>query len=460
MLVVLLDSKSELNAEQSGLSLLSISEGQGQGLMPYRAEVKLGESDATLLVSFEAGGYPRISFPCPDQGWDLSAYRGIELEVTNLEKKPVRCGLRVDNPGDEAEHFWNTETRLLEPGKTVKIRSVFGQNNGRPAYRLDASRITAYQFFLISPKEAVAIRLGEPRAYGVASEEQSRRFSEPEDRQRSIEPEDWLGDRPPVKGDWVQTLNEDFETNTLNDSVWSTRLAMIGPPREETQRYRDENVVVADGQVSLIVEQNPGHQYDDPTLPERDLAAGMLSSYDLWKQQYGYFEIRAKMPTAIGLGPTLSLIPDRGAESGLNMHERRTSHDFNGQGMEMDVVYHLTEWGAGRVGISTRWGGPAGTHIQKQWGDRYVYHGPTNDGWHTYGMLWEPDRLVWYIDGIKKGEWHSDAIANVPCYILVTMPMGKLATKEVALEQLPTSWDIDYIRVWQQADRVTLSMSE
>ncbi len=420
-----------------------------------RTEVTEAEGGKAIHATFEAGGYPKIAFPCPKGGWDLSAYRGIELTVTNLGETAVRGALRVDNPGDHKEQFWNTEVRLLKPGETVTIHSVFGQNNGKPGYPLDASRITAYQFFLLNPKEATVLRMGEPKAYGEPSPEQSReRFSKPEDRQIAVQTPDWIGQQPPVEGPWTLTLDEDFTAGTVDASVWSTHLAIIGPHREEAQRYRDANVALDEGKVRLTTEKNPGHQYDDPTLPRRDYAAGMLSSYDKWTQRYGYFEIRAKMPTARGLAIVFGLIPDRGPDNNLNMHERRTSHDFNGQGMEMDIVRHQTEWGPGRVSYGTRWGGPAGTHEPKNWGDSYVYHGPTGDSWHVYGMLWEPDRLVWYVDGKKTGEWRSEHIANVTSYLSLTMPLSKHSTKSIDESSLPDHWEVDYIRVWQRTDQL------
>ena len=150
--------------------------------------------------------------------------------------------------------------------------------------------------------------------------------------------------------------------------------------------------------------------------------------------------------------PVFSLIPDRGPDKGLNMHQRRTSHDFEGKGMEMDIFNHRTEWGAGRVGYSTRWGGPAGTHIQKNWGNAYVYYGPTADAWHTFGLLWEPGKLTWFVDGVKKEEWSDGAIADLTCYLSLTLPMGRNSPSGIDRDALPDELKIDYIRVWQRVE--------
>ncbi|CAA6689514.1 family 16 glycosylhydrolase [Lentimonas sp. CC10] len=436
------------------VSLVPYAEDALSSLSTRDARIESLESSGQLKVVFESGGYPNLSFPIPADGWDLSAYWGIEIEIENLSDAPIRAAMRIDNPGDEREHFWNTETILLQPRESKTIQSVFGKNNGKSGYPLDASRVSGLQVFLLTPKSESVLLIGEPRGYGAPDSDRLRpRYSAPEARAVPVECPDWLGARPPVEGDWVVTFDEDFDASELNPLLWSQRHAMGGPHPLEKQRYRDENLSIDEGVATIRAEYNPGHQYDDSKLPERDFAATMLTGYDLWRQRYGYFEMRTKLPTAGGLMPVFGLIPDRGSDTGLNMHQRRTSHDFEGKGMEIDIFNHRAEWGAGRVGYSTRWGGPAGTHIQKNWGNAYVYYGPTQDGWHTFGLLWEPGKLTWYIDGIKKEEWTDDAIADLTCYLSLTLPMGRNSPKGIDQPALPDAWKIDYVRAWQLAER-------
>ncbi|MGE9296692.1 MAG: glycoside hydrolase family 16 protein [Puniceicoccales bacterium] len=437
-------------------SLYSPLTGDDLELLEVRGgSVSLQPGDPSALVfHYSAGGYPNVIFPCPEVGLDLSGRAGISISVTNTGNVPLRGALRIDNVGLEQDQPWNEAVRMLPPGESVEIKADFGKNNGKPGYPLDASRISEFQFFLISPKQGGQIELGLPQAYGnVDPNEPAEFMSRPTDRDTPVALPDWLGERPPIAGDWVLTLDENFDAAEIDEAIWSTRLAVIGPQREDTQRYRDQNVFLENGSAMLKVEKNPGHQYDDTELKTRDYASGMLSSYGRWTQCYGYFEMRAKLPTARGVGPLFMLIPDRGEP--LNLHLRRTSHDLNGQGMEMKIMHHLTEWGAGRMSVGANWGGPAGTHIPMNWGSRYVYYGPTESGWHTYGMLWEKDRLAWYVDGIKKAEWRSQTMANVQSSLGVYLKMGHYSTQDVDEAALPDFWEIDYIRVWQRAEDIT-----
>lgn len=414
--------------------------------------------EPALVMNFKKGAYPNVKFPCPEGGWNLETYRGIEVKLTNTGEEKIRAALRVDNPGKHSDQPWNTDTLSLMPGETKTIHSIFGKNNGATGFPLDPTRVVGIQVFVINPKQDGQLFIGELKAYGSPSADDNKpRLSSPADRDKIVIPEAWVGERPPVEGDWIMTLDESFDYEILNSDVWSTRLTWNGPHPGDTQRYIDESISIKDGILSIKCEVNPGHQYNDPNLPVREYAAGMLSTYDKWTQCYGYFETRVKLPTARGLWPAFWTMPDRGTESGLGMWQRRTTGDFHGKGMEIDVFEHLTEWGPGRTNVATHWDGYEEDH--KGWGTSHVYYGPTPDGWHVFGLLWESNKLTWYIDGIKKEVWESERITDVPAYLLLTLQMGRWATDDVDTASLPDYWEIDYVRAWQLADRLTSEAS-
>ncbi len=407
-----------------------------------------------LKAVFHKNKYPNVQFPCPKGGWNLHDYKGIEVTLTNQSDKKVRVGLRVDNRGDWKKSPWNTELSELKAGETKTLQMVFGEENGAPAFPLDSGRVSAIQVFLISPREGTTILMSNLKGYGSSETAGIRqRFSNPEDRNVAVTPPDWLGERPPVEGDWVMTLDEEFDGDSLDLETWNTRFVWDGPAKAETQRYIKENISVKDGVMSIKCEVNPGHQYNDPNLPTRKYATATVTSYDKWTQKYGYIEARLKLPTARGLWPAFWMMPDRGAESGLDVWQRRTTENKHGRGMEIDIMEHLTEWGPGRTNIATHWGGYGSNH--KRWGTNHVYYGPTDDGWHVFGLLWEPTKLSWYIDGVKKGEWESDEIIDVPTYLLINVQMGNWATKDVDEANLPDYYQVDYVRAWQLADRLS-----
>lgn len=413
-----------------------------------------GESSAVIengkiKVTFQAGSnYPNIKFPVPQGGWNLDAFGGIEVTVTNPNERRVTVFLRADNPGHWKTEPWNTETVGVGPGETKTLTLTFGQQNGAPAFPLNSKRISAIQVFIVRPKTDTTLVLSNLKASGSPSATAAG-LTSPADRTVPVTPPDWLGKRPPVDGNWVQTLSEEFEGNQLNEKLWTTRFPWDGPQPGQLQRYAPENVSVSNGVLLLKSEKKFGHENNDPARPTRDYTSGLIQSYDKFAQRYGYFEARVKFPTARGLWPAFWLMPDRGAASGLGQWQRR---DTGNGAMEIDIIEHLTEWGPGRNNVAVHWDGYGDKH--KSWGTSQLYFGPTPDGWHNFGLLWEPGKLTWFIDGKKVVEFENERVSNVASYIKLNTQMGGWATKDVDLSKLPDFFKVDYVRVWQLKERL------
>jgi beta-glucanase (GH16 family) len=419
------------------------------------AGFKYSESSAAVengkvKVTFAAGSnYPNIQFPIPKGGWNLDAFGNIEVTVTNPNDKKVTAYLRADNPGDWKAEPWNTEKLTIDAGETKTLTLTFGQQNGAPAFPLNSKRISAIQLFIVKPKTDTTLLLSDLKGSGSPSAVAGGGLTSPADRDVPVTPPAWLGQRPPVEGDWVQTLNENFDGTTLNDKLWTPRFPWDGPQPGQLQRYAPQNVIVADGVVSFKSEKLLGHENNDPARPTREYTSGLIQSYDKFAQLYGYFEARVKLPTARGLWPAFWMMPDRGAASGLNQWQRR---DTGKGAMEIDILEHLAEWGPGRNNVALHWDGYGDKH--QAWGTSHVYFGPTPDGWHNFGLLWEPGKLTWFIDGKKVVEYANERVSTVPSYIKLNTQMGGWATKDVDLSKLPDYFKVDHVRVWQLKERL------
>jgi beta-glucanase (GH16 family) len=112
----------------------------------------------------------------------------------------------------------------------------------------------------------------------------------------------------------------------------------------------------------------------------------------------------------------------------------------------------LSEWGPGRNSVAVHWDGYGSNH--KQWGTSQIYYGPTPDGFHVFGLLWEPGKLTWYVDGKKTAELINDRVSNVPSYLKFNIQMGGWATKNVDDANLPAVMEVDYTRAWQLRSRL------
>lgn len=256
----------------------------------------------------------------------------------------------------------------------------------------------------------------------------------------------WLGQRPPVEGDWVQTLDEDFSGTALDLKLWTPRQPYDVVVHNHIQRYAEENVVVENGNASIKCEKKTGHQYNDPKLEEREYTTGVFTSFGKWTQLYGYMEARVKIPTAKGFWAAFWTMPDRG------VGDQKTRTDTHNGGMEVDVLEELSNWGPGRYNIGLHWDGYKEDH--KMTYTNKNYYGPTPDDWHVFGVLWEPGKYTFFCDGLKMGEWANERVGSVPSYIICNVEMRGQSTKEIEDGKLPDYYKIDYIKAWQLRPRL------
>lgn len=254
----------------------------------------------------------------------------------------------------------------------------------------------------------------------------------------------WLGRRPPVPGDWVQTLVEEFDDGALNEEVWSPYSANYWDKRTHFTR---ENILFRDGCAVLLYEKKRGHKNDDPSLEETDYACGILDSFGKWTQRYGYFEARMKLPTKPGLWPAFWTMPDRGPSAGAERWMRTDTHKG---GMEFDIMEYLTVWGPCRFNAACHWDGYGKEH--RSLGTTCAYMPADREGFITVGMLWLPGVWAIYGNGVELARWESERVSNVPAHIFFYMVSGGWANEPLDDDELPDEFQIDWFRVWQRRD--------
>jgi beta-glucanase (GH16 family) len=266
---------------------------------------------------------------------------------------------------------------------------------------------------------------------------------------------DWLGKRPPVEGDWVQTFNDDFDGDALNQTLWRNE----GPNYwDKTSRWSKDNLIVKDGKAQMRYEKKAGFQNDNPKDFRKEYTSAYMDTFNKWAQKYGYFECRMKLTHTVGLWPAFWLMPDRGQEfvlpNGSNSKRCTTSDG----GMEFDIMEHLGIWGPHRFNIAMHWDDYGPNHKALGTGNIYVDY--DKDGYITSGLLWLPGLAVFYCNGIEIGRWKDPRVCNVPAYMMFTLPAGGWDGNYLDDAGLPDSFFIDYVRVWQRKDLMDASAKQ
>ncbi len=259
---------------------------------------------------------------------------------------------------------------------------------------------------------------------------------------------DWLGKRPPVDGDWVQTFDEEFDKGAIDLNRWNIYTHNYWDKRTH---FSKDNTIVKDGTLTLHYEKKTGFHNDNPkdtkTVGQTDYACGFADTFGKWRQLYGYFEARVKLPKAPGLWPAFWTMPDRGPESGGDSGARASTKRG---GMEHDILEFLSGWGPYRFNTAFHWDGYGKEH--KSAGTPCNYVLPDKDGFITMGLYWVPGLAVYYAQGKEILRWESPRVCSVPSYIMFNMVSGGWDNQPLEDAKLPDDFVVDYVRVWQRKD--------
>jgi beta-glucanase (GH16 family) len=417
-----------------------------------------GGARATLSPTAGGGSMLRIEFPSahgeqsvtfkPSVGrWDLRDAVEVRVQLKNEGATPVAPSIQVTSDGGATDLI---TTAPMPAGTSTQIVVPFA-----PAVTFQGGPVTKPGYY--GARKGTGTTFTSDAASGVqitARHDGAATLlveSITADAPAAQLPE-WLGKRPPVEGDWVKTLDENFDGPTIDRSKWN----IYGPNYwDKATHWSKDNLLLAHGMATLRFEKKRGYHNDDPNpkelqnlsgQKESDYACGFLETYGKWVQRYGYFEARVKLPTAPGLWPTFWLIPDRGASAGPQWKRQDTA---NG-GMEFDIMEHLTRWGPYRYNIALHWDGYGKDHASIGSATNYIQ--ADQEGFITSGLLWTPGSAIFFCNGKEIFRWEDPRVGSVPSSIIIEMTAGGWDNNALDDRQLPADYLIDYVRVWQRKD--------
>jgi beta-glucanase (GH16 family) len=153
-------------------------------------------------------------------------------------------------------------------------------------------------------------------------------------------------------------------------------------------------------------------------------ASGMINTMGTFKQQYGYFEMRAELPEVAGTWPAFWMEPDPWVPN-----------------VEADIMEAL---GADpKIDYRRAFGGN-----ETQFDD--TYRGDPG-GYHTYGMLWTKTTVTFYYDGIEVLKGPTPSTWTQPLVLIANLAVGGWGG-EADSADFPAKLKIDYIRAYALAD--------
>jgi beta-glucanase (GH16 family) len=233
-------------------------------------------------------------------------------------------------------------------------------------------------------------------------------------------------------GGWRLVFNDEFDGSSLDEKKWTSAYPW-GRDRSsvgELQYYAPDAFEVKDGKLRIIAKPSSRstHKYD----------SGLISTHKSFTAKYGRFEIRCKMPNGQGLWPAFWLLP-------ITTDWPPEIDVFEALGHEPTTVHMHAHWKEN------------GKHRQS--GD--TFKGPNfQNEFHTFAVEWTPEKIVWFVDGVKRYEVVGKS-PNEPMYLIANLAVGgSWPGSPNATTSFPAFFDIDYIRAYESTSAPTVDKGD
>jgi len=225
-----------------------------------------------------------------------------------------------------------------------------------------------------------------------------------------------------------------FEGRSLDRSVWATCFPWVRRPRagctnfgnsDERAWFMPADDTVSGGVLHLVADEHPTKGTTSSGAPETyAYSSGMVTTYKSFSFTYGFVDVVAHIPGTTGSWPALWLLPRNMAwppEIDI-MENWGTSDGFR-------TTFHWSAAGRSRMTSS------------------YVRtRSDLAGGWHSYGLLWKPGSLTWYLDGRVVVTYTGANVPSHPMYFLADLGIKGPASSH-------SSFGIRSVRIYQSRHR-------
>ncbi|NLV46651.1 MAG: glycoside hydrolase family 16 protein [Candidatus Hydrogenedentes bacterium] len=256
---------------------------------------------------------------------------------------------------------------------------------------------------------------------------------------------------PDTEPGWELVLQDDFESPELDQSLWDTGYlwGRCWPPAYYTD---NGNYEIQGGALRLIARREPvtGFCFDwdaegnfTPYYEDFAYSSGMLYGREPFR--YGYFECTFKVPEGKSFNAAFWLYGEKACE--IDVFEILGSDTTDAQ---MTLHWKERDWLVGT----------------RQWPKHVRREAPSfSEDWHTFGVLWEPDRLDWYLNGerVFQSAWtryiRGRHIPDVDMHVILTLGIGGMDGDPNEETPFPAAFLVDRVRVYRTPATIIPSQS-
>ena len=212
---------------------------------------------------------------------------------------------------------------------------------------------------------------------------------------------------------YILKWNDEFNGQTLNTNAWGSGMKPWGTTDNNPCLIVPEDTYLQDS--SLVLRSKMG------SFGQYHYSCGWAWSRKWFK--YGYFEMRAKYPKGKGQWPAWWMLQE-GWPPEIDVAEYRGA-----------PLNYMTE--------AFYWGNWSTTLLRESQGWDFTK-------WHTYGLQWGPQYLIWYVDGKVTKYYNGDQVPSDSMYVIFSG--GLDGSSADSTTGFPNYYIIDYFRYYQNVD--------
>ncbi len=257
------------------------------------------------------------------------------------------------------------------------------------------------------------------------------------------------------------TWNDEFDGNSIDSTKWGSEWWVVkrkgGYWHEDMAKVENGNLIISADYFSEPLENRYYEKWHDK-INFDEYGAGyystILTTRDKFEQCYGYFEVRCILPAATGLWSAFWM-----------MNEGVYNIDgFGNDGTEVDIfesMYYKDHWwGADAVVTGIHFDGYGAEHKSDSIGKYFIKNNPYEE-YNTYGVEWNEDEYIFYINGYETGRMNTGGVSDNPEYLLLSVEVagndgiadadrhgtGKIT--HTPKKNWPVEFKVDYVRCYQ-----------
>jgi beta-glucanase (GH16 family) len=228
---------------------------------------------------------------------------------------------------------------------------------------------------------------------------------------------------PPDGKVWKLAFNDEFEGQELDETKWD-----VPPDAPRRDAWWIRKAISLDGRGNLVISTSKdADRYVD----------GCVRTLGRFEHAFGYYVARIQLQEQPGhwsafwlMGRGVGKVGDEGRD-----------------GTEIDIMEK--PWLDDRVQHALHWDGYGKAHKSS---GKVVEAPGVMKGFHTFSLYWSPEEYTFYVDGKETWRTTAGGVCRAPLYIKLSDEVGDWGG-EIAKAKLPDRFLVDYVRVYDLADR-------